>query len=263
MATVLSQGGSKIALSIPDLGVLFRSALTQANPTLAEKIPVRIRGVIGVLEEGRVARAVVDLLRLSRRLVGLAAFLIVIGVIAVGGGFALARDRRRALLDTSLHVIAAGVVLLVLRAAGGLFLQSGGGDALSRDALAGVWAAFTAGIRGWALTLSLVGLVMAASAQSMLERIRSPRRSGGSGDSSRQRPLGPGAASAGARCSWPLAPPQWLTRVEVLDWLTLAAGGAVAFLGVREALALIGSGDEGGERAPAPAPRARASGAWR
>ena len=43
MAAVLSEGSSKIALSIPDLGVLFRSALAQANPALAEKIPPRVR----------------------------------------------------------------------------------------------------------------------------------------------------------------------------------------------------------------------------
>jgi hypothetical protein len=85
----------------------------------------------------------------------------------LAGGFALARDRRRALLDVSLHLIAAGVVVLVLRAAGGWFLHPAGADQLTREALAGVWAAFTAGVRGWALTLSFVGLVTAASAQSV------------------------------------------------------------------------------------------------
>ena len=71
------------------------------------------------LGDGWASRAIVDLLRLSRRLAGFVAVLFGLGAACIAGGFALARDRRRALLDASVHLIAAGVVLLVLRAAGG------------------------------------------------------------------------------------------------------------------------------------------------
>ena len=171
MAAVLSEGSSKIALSIPDLGVLFRSALAQANPALAEKIPPRVRTAISDLGDGWAPKAIVAVLRASHRLAGLVVVLLGLGALFVAAGFALARDRRRALLDASVHLVAAGVVLLVLQDRRGWFLQSGAADAMSREAIAGVWTAFTAGIRGWALTLAFVGLVTAASAQSVLDRV--------------------------------------------------------------------------------------------
>jgi hypothetical protein len=255
VATVLAEGSSTIALSLPDLGVLLRSALTQANPALAEKIPSRVRGAISILEEGRVARAVVDVIRLSRRLVGFVVVLFGLGAIGIAGGFALARDRRRALLDVSVYLIAAGVVLLVLRAAGGWFLQSGGGDALSREALAGVWAAFTAGLRGWALTLSFVGLVMAASAQSVLDRMSLADAFGRFWRVVQEPPggawgrLGRSALFVAAGAAAVVYPR------EVLEWLTLITGGALAFCGVREALTLLRAWAESGGRAPAAASR--------
>jgi hypothetical protein len=239
MATVLSEGSSKIALSLPDLGVLLRSALTQANPALAEKIPSRVRGAISVLEEGRVARAVIDVIRLSRRLAGFVAVLFALGAVCLGAGFALAHDRRRALLDVSIHLITAGVILLVLRAAGGWLLQSGGGGAQGREALAGVWSAFTAGIRGWALTLSFVGLVMAASAQSVLDRLSQAEAHMRLWRAVQEPPGGAwGRLGRGALFAVVGAAAVTYPR-EVVEWLTLAAGGALAFFGVREALAIL------------------------
>ena len=238
-ASVLSGRGGKVALSIPDLGVLLRSALAQANPSIAERIPPRVRGVIGELDLGWMSRAVVDVLRLSRLLARFVILLFALGGLCVAGGFALARDRRRALLDASVNLIAAGAVLLILRAAGGWFIQFAGADALSRDALAGVWAAITAGIRGWALTLSLVGIVTAASAQSLLERI-SIADSAAHAWRLLQAPPG-GAWGALARSVLLVAAGLGTVAYprEAVEWITLTAGGVCAFVGVREALGLL------------------------
>jgi hypothetical protein len=255
MATVLTEGSSKIALSLPDLGVLLRSALTQANPALAEKIPSRVRGAISILEEGRVAQAVVDILRLSRRLVGFITLLFGMGAVGLAGGFALAADRRRALLDVSVHLIVAGVILLVLRAAGGWFLRSGGGDALGREALAGVWAAFTAGIRGWALALSFVGLIMAASAQSVLDRISLADTLARVWRIVQDPPGGAWGRLGRSALFVAVGAAAVVYPREVVDWLTLATGGALAFFGVREALALLQTWGASAEGAPAKATR--------
>jgi hypothetical protein len=251
VAAVLSERSSRIALSIPDLGVLFRSALSQANPALAEKIPPRVRGAISDLGEGWASRAIVDLLRVSRRLARFVVVLFGLGAACIAAGFALARDRRRALLDASVHLIAAGVVLLVLRAASGWFLQSGAADPLSREAIAGVWTAFTAGIRGWALTLSLVGLVTAASAQSALDRI-SPADGLAWFWRVVQHPPGDAWGRLGRSVLFVTAGAAAVAYPrDVLEWATLAAGGALAFVGVREALALLGTqGAAIGDAAP-------------
>jgi hypothetical protein len=241
VAAVLSERSSKVALSTPDLGVLFRSALSQANPALAEKIPPRVRVAISALGEGWASRAIMDLLRLSRRLAGFVVALFVLGVACAAGGFALARDRRRALLDTSVHLIAAGVVLLVLKAAGGWVLQSAGSEPLSREASAGVWAAFTAGIRGWALTLSLVGLVTAASAQSVLDRISFADALAWFWRFVQDPPGGVWGRLGRSVLFVIVGAAAVAYPRDVLAWVTLAAGGALVFIGVREALALLGT----------------------
>jgi hypothetical protein len=239
VAAVLSEGSKKIALSIPDLGVLLRSALAQANPALAERIPAKMRGVIGEFGHGWASQAIVDLLRLSRRLVGFIVVLMGLSAVCLAGGFALARDRRRALLDASVHLLAAGIVLLVLRAAGTWALQSGSADPLSRQALAGVWAAFTAGIRGWALTLSFVGLVTAASAESALDKI-SPADALAQFRRFVQTPPGGAWGRLGRSVLFVVVGAAAVVYPrDVLEWLTLAAGGALAFAGVREGLALL------------------------
>ncbi len=260
VAAVLSEGSSTIALSIPDLGILFRSALAQANPALAEKIPPRVRTAVSDLGDGWAPKAVVAVLRASSRLAGLVVVLLGLGTVFVAAGFALARDRRRALLDTSLHLVAAGAVLLVLRSAGGWILQSGAAEPLSREAIAGVWTALTAGIRGWALTLAFVGLVTAASAQSVLDRVSfadalawirrfvqdPPGRAWG-----RLARSVLFVVVGAAAVMYPLV---------VFEWLMLAAGGALSFIGVREGLALLMTQ---GEVVSGAAPRATGRGVRR
>jgi len=254
VAAVLSEGSSKIALSIPDLGVLFRSALSQANPALAEKIPPRVRGAISDLGDGWASRAVVDLLRVSRRLARFVAVLFGLGAACLAAGFALARDRRRALLDVSVHLITAGVLLLVLRAAGGWVLQSGSGDALGREALAGVWIAFTTGIKGWALTLSFVGLVMAASARSFLDRISVWETLAQAWRAVQEPPGGAWGRLGRSVVFVALGAAAVVYPREVVEWLTLAAGGTLTFLGAKEAFALLqawGAPAEGSAATPA------------
>ena len=251
VATVLSEGSSRIALSIPDLGVLLRSALSQANPALAEKIPPRVRAAVGDLGEGWAPQAVVALIRLSHRLAGLVMALLGFGALGVAGGFALARDRRRALLTASVNLVAAGVVLLVLRAAGGWFLQSGGADPLSREAIAGAWAAYTAGVRGWALTIAFVGLVTAASAQSVLDRISIAGALARSWRLVQDPPGGAWGRLGRSGLFVAVGAAAVLDPRDVIEWVTLAAGGALTFIGVREGLALLGThGAAAGDAAP-------------
>ncbi len=239
-ATAVSTEATRnIALSIPDLGVLFRSVLTQGNPGLAEKIPPRVRGVVAELGQGKTASVIVNLLRLSRRLAGVAMLLIGLGLACLAGAFGLTRDRRRALADLSVHLIAAGVVLLVLRAAGGWFVRSLGADALAHEALAAAWAALTVGIRGWALTLAVVGTVTAASAHSLFGRMTVAEALTGAWRFAQTPPRGVWGSLARSVVLVAVGGAAVVYPREAVEWMMLAAGGACAFVGVREALALL------------------------
>jgi hypothetical protein len=260
-ATVAREGTGRIVLSIPDLGVLVRSALAQANPALAERIPPRVRGVVADLGQGRMARIVTNLLRLSRQLANFILLGLGLAASCVVGGFALARERRQALLDMSVNLVAAGVVLLVARAAGGWFVQTVVADPLGQEALAGAWAALTVGIRGWALTLALVGIVTLASAHSLLDRLSLSNALAHSWRVLQDPPGGAWGKLARSVLLVAVGVAAVVHPGAAIEWITLAAGGACAFIGVREALALLQT-----RLAPAGADtpqRATGAGAWR
>ncbi len=242
-AAASTEATRNIALSIPDLGVLFRSVLTQGHPGLAEKIPTRVRGVVAEFDQGKAAGTVTRLVRLSARLAGFSALLIGLGLACIVGAFALTRDRRRAVADVSVHLIAAGVVLLVLRAAGGWFVRSLGADALAHEALAAAWGAVTVGIRGLALTFGLVGIVTAASAHSLLGRMTIAEALAGALRFARKPPGGVWGALARSVVLVAVGGAAVVYPGEAVEWLMLAAGGACAFVGVREALVLLEGGD--------------------
>lgn len=260
-AAASTEATRNIALSIPDLGVLFRSVLTQGHPGLAEKIPARVGGVVAELGRGKAAGTVVTVLRLSKRLAGLAALLIGLGVACVAGAFGVTRDRRRSLADLSVHLIAGGVVLLVLRAAGGWFLRSLGADALAHEALAAAWSAMTVGIRGWALTFGLVGIVMAASAHSLLGRMTVVEALAGAWRFAQNPPGGVRGALARSALLMALGGAAVVYPHEAVEWIMLAAGGACAFIGVREALVLLQGSH--GPAAQGASARARGTGVRR
>lgn len=52
-SALLSEGGSRVTMSIPDLGILLRGAVAQANPALAERIPPRVRVSLSILARDR------------------------------------------------------------------------------------------------------------------------------------------------------------------------------------------------------------------
>ena len=49
-ASLFSEEGTQVLLSVPDVGILLRSALAGANPELAAKIPDRLDSAVGRLE---------------------------------------------------------------------------------------------------------------------------------------------------------------------------------------------------------------------
>ncbi len=237
--TMLSEGSRRVAMSVPDLGILLRSAVSQANPALAERIPTRVRGVIAEVGQGRASRIIVDVLRLSGRVVRFVILLFGLAAAGILAGFAMARDRHRALLDVAVDLVAAAVVLLVLRAAGGWFVQSLGADAVTRGALAGVWAALTGGIRAWALTLALVGIVIAASAHSLLDRLSISDALSGFWRLV-QRPPGGGWGKLTSSVLFAVIGVAIVRRPSLAaEWVVRAVGAACVFIGVREGLALL------------------------
>lgn len=64
---LFSERGRSVILSVPDVGVLVKSALARANPALAEKVPPQVQGIAASFGTSGVDRFVVRLSQVARR----------------------------------------------------------------------------------------------------------------------------------------------------------------------------------------------------
>jgi hypothetical protein len=169
-ATAFSQGGRNLLLSVPDVDVILRGALANASPALAARIPERLPTVIASLGESPATRFILDLWQSGRRLAWTARALALGGIVFLVLGIAIAPQRAVALRRAALDLALAGLVLVLLLPAGRALLSSLPREALAEQAAAGLFDAFSLGLRRLALGLAGVGLVLAAAAQSLVGR---------------------------------------------------------------------------------------------
>jgi len=235
---LFSEGAERVALSVPDLGVLVRSALAH-DPTLAARIPASLRGRLTVGPSGRVARALVSLAQIGHRFRRNALVAIGSGALLLLLGIALPHDRRKALLGGGAALAAVALVLFFLPPLARTALTVSMKQAEVRPVVAGVWDAFAGGLRLWALVLAGVGVVLASAASSFAshveieeiarrvwERLQKPARTW-QGETVRAALLtGLGLLAA-------------LRPTATLQALMVIAGALLAFEGLRELFLLV------------------------
>ena len=167
---LVSEGGRTVIVSVPDVGVLMRSALATANPAWPKRYRRRCRGPWLRSARDRAERVVVRLWEVSRRTEWLAVILGLTGALLVVCGVSVAANRRRAMARLGLDLLVAGVVLYLLGPVGRALVSSVPSDSLSKAAAAGLWDAYTLTLRTWALLLGAIGLVFQAAGHTLLER---------------------------------------------------------------------------------------------
>ena len=169
-AAVFSESAERVALSVPDLGVLVRSALAH-DPALAEHVPADLSGEIALQPAGEVAHALVGLARLGHRFRQNAFLAIGSGILLLFLGIALPANRRKALLSGGATLAAVALVLFFLPPLTRTALTASMPNADLRPVVAGVWDAFSRGLRLWALVLAGTGIVLAAAASSFASHV--------------------------------------------------------------------------------------------
>jgi len=238
-AGVFSEGGRTIIVSVPDVGVLLRSALSSANPSVAEKVPVRVQGVLASLGTGHLDRFALRLWRLSRRSQWLAGALGLGGVLLPLAGVLVARSSRHAMGRLGLDLLVAGLVLFLLVPAGRAIVATLPHDELAKAAAAGLWDAFTGSLRTWALALGGTGLVLLAASQSLLERF-DPREEARRLLAWLENPPG-GLRARLLRAAVLVSAGVFalLRPAGAVSLLAAAAGGTLAFVGLRELFEIV------------------------
>jgi hypothetical protein len=169
-ALLFSRAATQLALSVPDIGVLVKSALAQ-DPGVAARLPPRLRAAVTLQPSGRVARALLRLAQLGHRFRRNAIAAILIGVALLAAGILLPRDRRKALLGGGAAVATAALVLFFLPPLGRTALTLAVESPELRGLSAGLWDAFLSGLRGWALVLTGIGVVLASAASAAADRV--------------------------------------------------------------------------------------------
>ncbi len=235
-ASLFSEEGKQVLLSVPDVGILLRSALAGANPELAAKIPDRLDSTVGRLEKSRAGQILARAHTVWGRVKWLTRVLLFVGPLLVLTGIGLHRDRRRGLVRAGIALIVTGLFIALLVPFGRLVaLWLVPHDPAARAAVFGVWRAYFLGLFAWASTLAGAGLVLAAAGTSLYEvvdpftRIRSLTRAAmnpptsrggrgalGSGDGpGRNRPsvVAYGAAHCRRRAWWAAADLHRVARV--------------------------------------------------
>jgi hypothetical protein len=159
-----------MALAVPDLGVLIRSAL-EHDPKLAERIPPSLRASVVVQPSGRYARAFVKLVQLGHRFRRRALLAIFGGGLLLLLGIALPRGRRDALLRGGAALATVALVLFFLPPLVRTAITVSLPRPELRPVVAGVFDAFTNGLRLWALVLAAMGVVLASAASSFASHV--------------------------------------------------------------------------------------------
>jgi hypothetical protein len=258
-ASALSQGGRSVLLSIPDVGVVLRGALANASPALAHRVPARISTALANLGGSRASRWIVDMWQLGRKVAWTAWIGVCFGLALVIGGIALARRRSRALRRAALDLAVTGLLLVLLIPAGRLLVSALPAAPLAQQAAAGVFDAFTRGLRRLALGLGGVGLVFSAAAHSLLERAWMPEAARSVWGWLRRPPTRPLQQLARGALFLVAGVALILRPTAVVAVLAVAAGAVLAFVGLQalfrlalrpgpaEAAGARADGDDGGD----------------
>ena len=237
-ALVFSQGAERVALSVPDIGLLVRSALAH-DPELVARIPAKLRAGVTVGPSGRGARALLKLARLGHRFRRNAILAIGSGALLLFLGIALPRGRQAALLKGGAALATAALVLFFLPPLGRTALTLSIHNPALRPVAAGLCDAFTWGLRTWALVLAGIGIVLASAASSLARRVEVE-------DVARnlwRRLQQPARSRAGEMLrALALTVLGLLTALMPLDTLraiAVVAGALVAFEGLRELFMIV------------------------
>ena len=168
-ARLVSESGVQISLTVADVGVVLRNALSM-HPQLMEKVPQRASAAVATLGDLPRGEMLKDLLNVARRLRRRAVLLLLLGLGSGVAAVALSRHKDATLLRLGLGLTVTAYLVAAIAFFGGdvarLLIRS----EMTGDFVRGLWAAFIGPLALRGLVLGSLGLVLVAAVTSMLEK---------------------------------------------------------------------------------------------
>ncbi len=166
--TIFKGDRDTIVFKVSDVGVLLIGALRQFQPKLAERLP---SGAEAELVEFSSEGSPLDLAKVTENVDQI--YLLALGLMV--GCWALAVlvsvNRRRTFVEIGIGIAVAGVLVVVAYSITRNIVLGRIGDPLSHDAAEAVWDAFLFDLRTWGWVLAAIGVVIAASAASLIRAV--------------------------------------------------------------------------------------------
>ena len=169
-ATLISQSGENISLTVADLGVVVRNALSM-YPDLAAKIPERAQLVLGSPEDWPNGKRLMRIIHIGHRLRVRAITWLSVGFATGVLGLWLARRRDRYLLRVGLGLAITALVVGVVARFGGDALALAARTTVGKDLISGLWPVFVGPLALRMLILAGIGLVIIAGVTSLLQKV--------------------------------------------------------------------------------------------
>jgi hypothetical protein len=162
--------GESLSLTLGDLGVVVREALS-TQPKLVEKMPKKMQFVLGSSETWPTGQRLMKFLHLGQRMQRRAPIWLALGFVAGGLGLFLARRRDRYLLRVGLGLAAVSLAIAGISRFGGAILAGFTPSPVLSDLVRGLWPVFIGPLAIRMLVLAGLGMVLAAAAATMLEKV--------------------------------------------------------------------------------------------
>jgi hypothetical protein len=166
----LSEGAQRALRSLPDLNILVHDAISHASPALAAKIPRNLDSTVAKLADSKSAAVVLSLASTGRRLqwIWRVLFAAALGLYMLA--IWLAPDRQRAMVRAGIGLIFVGLVvagIVAINPLAGIWIHDGKELGLVR----GLWRTYLGDLTRWGLLFAGLGILVAAGASSLLERM--------------------------------------------------------------------------------------------
>jgi len=234
-----SKGAREVVLSLPDLQVLLRSALAQANPQLAAKVPKQLEAVVGKLSGGKSTQLIIDAWRFGVRMKWIERALRFAGPVLLLLALWFAPTLRIGFFRVGMALAMSGLAVMGMVPLAGLSARLMFADKALGLAAGGVAKTFLSENWTWGLFLAGLGVLICAGAASLLETVDVRRRLQDSG-----RWLVTPPQTRAMRWLWAgmllaLGIPALLFPLEMARGILFLAGGLAAYVAVREFFRLV------------------------